>query len=98
MPPSCSPTRSQWPRSRPHGLLKLASEKFLAGMVRAALDLYQTDDPLSVDGLARGLGTALPPALRLQVLMDMGRIAGADGEQSPPESAIIACVRTPWES
>ena len=73
-----------------------ASGRFVAGMVRTALDLYRHGEALSVEGLALGLRSVLPPALRLQVLLDLSRIAHADGERSPSEAAVIERVRTIW--
>lgn len=75
-----------------------ASGEFIAGMVRTALDLYGSGRALSVDGLALGLRSVLPPALRLQVLLDLSRIAHADGERSPAEAAVIDRVRSLWTS
>lgn len=73
-----------------------ASGRFIAGMVRTALDLYRSGQALSVEGLALGLRSVLPPALRLQVLLDLSRIAYADGERAPAEAAVIDRVRTLW--
>lgn len=75
-----------------------ASGSFIAGMVRTSLDLYRDGQALSVEGLALGLRSVLPPALRLQVLLDLSRIAHADGERSPAEAAVIDRVRTLWSS
>ncbi len=74
-----------------------ASDTFVAGMVRAALDLYQIDHALSVEGLALGLRSVLTLEFREQVLKDMTRVACADGEQSTDEAAVIARVRAVWE-
>lgn len=73
-----------------------ASGRFISGMVRTALDLYRSGRALSVDGLALGLRSVLPPALRLQVLLDLSRIAHADGERSRAEAAVIDRVRSIW--
>jgi len=75
-----------------------ASGSFIAGMVRTALDLYRSGQVLDVEDLALGLRSVLPPALRLQVLLDLSRIAHADGERSPAEAAVIDRVRTLWSS
>ena len=74
-----------------------ASDRFVAGMVRAALDLYQIDHALSIEGLALGLRSALASEFREQVLQDMARVARADGQQSADEAAVIARVRATWE-
>ena len=75
-----------------------ASDNFVAGMVRAALDLYKTDHALSIEGLALGLRSALALEFREQILKDMVRVARADGEQSTDEAAVIARVRAAWEN
>ncbi|MDX1530043.1 MAG: TerB family tellurite resistance protein [Rhodothermales bacterium] len=64
--------------------------------VEAAFAAARTSFHASVEELATSLRPVLDPALRRQVLTDLGRVAKADGVLSVEEAALIGRIRAVW--